>query len=204
MTKEEKINVYTHGIGALMSFIGACILLYFALSTKDIWKIIGAFVYSGSLVILFTISSIYHYKEGKQKFLFQKLDHIAIFYLIAGTYTPFILVNFREGMGPIILSIVWVLAVIGTILKIFFTGKFDFLSTMVYLIAGWTVLLDIRNLISTLHPTGLFWLAAGGLLYTGGVFFYLKESIPRNHEIWHGFVLGGAGCHYISVLFYVI
>ena len=96
------------------------------------------------------------------------------------------------------------IAVVGTVIKIFFTGKFDFLSTMIYLAAGWIVLLDIKNLVTNFHPTGLFWLAAGGLLYTGGVFFYLKESIPRNHEIWHGFVLGGAGCHYFTVLFYVI
>lgn len=204
MTKEEKINVYTHAMGACMSVIGVGILLFCAFATNDFWKIVSSIIYGISLVVLFTISSLYHSREGKAKDLFQKLDHIAIFYLIAGTYTPFILVNFREGMGPIILSIVWLLAVIGTVVKIFFTGKFDFLSTMIYLAAGWTILLDIKNLITTFHPEGLLWLAAGGLLYTGGVFFYLKESIPRNHEIWHGFVLGGAGCHYVTVLFYVV
>lgn len=204
MTKDEKVNVYTHTIGAVMSFLGVGILLFFALETQNFWKIVGSLVYGVSLIALFTISSLYHAKEGEVKIFFQKLDHIAIFYLIAGTYTPFVLVHFREGMGPVILSIVWILAVIGTVVKIFFTGKFDFLSTMIYLAAGWTVLLDIKNLVTTFHPTGLIWLAAGGLLYTGGVFFYLKETIPRNHEIWHGFVLAGAGCHYITVLFYVV
>lgn len=204
MTKEEKINVYTHATGAGLSLVGVGILLFFALATKDIWKIVSSLVYGVSLIVLFTISSLYHSKEGKTKDLFQKLDHIAIFYLIAGTYTPFILVHFREGMGPVILTIVWLLAVIGTVLKIFFTGKFDFLSTMIYLAAGWTIVLDAKTLITTFHPMGLTWLAAGGLFYTGGVFFYLKESIPRNHEIWHGFVLGGACCHYITVLFYIV
>lgn len=204
MTREEEINVYTHGIGALISLVATCILLYFAVGTQDSSKIIGSLIYGGSLVLLFTISTLYHSKEGKVKDLFQKLDHIAIFYLIAGTYTPFILVHFKDGMGPIILSIVWTLAIVGTIIKIFFTGKFDFVSTMVYLAAGWTILLDIKNLFATLHPTGLFWLAAGGAFYTAGVYFYLKDSIPRNHEIWHGFVLGGAGCHYICVLFFVV
>ena len=139
MTKEEKINVYTHAIGAAMSFLGVGILLFFALATNDFWKIVSSLIYGISLIVLFTISSLYHSREGKTKDLFQKLDHIAIFYLIAGTYTPFILVHFREGMGLIILSIVWILAVVGTVIKIFFTGKFDFLSTMIYLAAGWIV-----------------------------------------------------------------
>lgn len=204
MTKEERVNVYTHSVGAILSLVGASILLFFAIATNDFWKIVSSAIYGVSLITLFSISSLYHFKEGKAKDFFQKLDHIAIFYLIAGTYTPFILVHFREGMGPIILSIVWILAIIGTVAKIFFTGKYDFLSTMIYLAAGWTVLLDIKTLYTSFHPDGLIWLAAGGLLYTGGVFFYLKESIPRNHEIWHGFVLGGAGCHFITVFFYVV
>ena len=204
----EKINSISHLVGASSSLIAWGILIGFSSYTRDPWKITSATVYGFSLFFLYLNSTLYHSfkKESTAKKVFQRFDHISIYYLIAGTYTPYTLVVLREdGLGWVIFSIVWGIALIGTIFKSIWGGeKFNSISTLFYVLAGWAILIDIKTVYNKLPPFGFYWLFAGGLFYTIGAFFYLKEDLPRNHEIWHFFVLGGSVCQFVSVFFYVI
>lgn len=204
MYKGEKINSISHLVGASLSLIGWVLLIIFSSLTGDPWKIVSCTIYGFCLFILYLSSTLYHSLQGKAKSVFQIFDHISIYLLIAGSYTPLTLVTLRGTMGWIIFGLVWGVTIIGIIFKAIWTGKFDTLSTAFYVLAGWTILLDISELYKVFPRHGFYWIFSGGVLYTVGALFYLKESIPRNHEIWHFFVLAASICHYIAIFFYLI
>ena len=193
---EEKWNTYSHGLGLILGVFGMFLLLNIA---SDV-QFISVLIYSLSVVLLFTASTLYHAVEDplKKKKL-RILDHISIYYLIAGTYTPVCLLVLNEGNGPLLLYLVWGTAILGTLLKIFFTGKFEVFSLVLYAVMGWMIVIDLNNLLESMSTNGLFYLSLGGAFYTIGILFYAVKKIPYNHLIWHFFVLGGAISHWIMV-----
>ena len=204
MYKGEKINSISHLVGASLALIGWILLIVFAGFTGDPWKIVSASIYGLCLFLMFFFSTMYHSFQGTPKKIFQIFDHIAIFLLIAGTYTPFTLVLMRNGMGWWIFGLVWGLAAVGITFKAVFGMRYNLVSTIFYVICGWTIALDIGSLTAALPFAGVAWLIAGGAIYTVGAFFYLKDNMRRNHEIWHFFIMFAAIAHYICVFFYVI
>jgi len=202
---EELANSISHGIGIALSVIALIILVVFASLQGDFWKILSFSIYGASLVLLYTASTLYHsFEEPKIKHYLKIFDHSAIYLLIAGTYTPFMLVMLRESVGWILFSIVWSLALAGIFFKLFYTGRFQILSTLIYLAMGWLIVFAFRPMIEYVPEKGLYWIAAGGISYSLGVIFYLWNKVPYHHAIWHLFVLGGSICHFFSVLFYVL
>jgi len=203
--KEELWNSISHGAGAAFAVAALVLISVYAGGTGDQWKIVGGVIFGVSLIVLFLASTLYHgFKEGKAKDVFEIIDHSAIFILIAGTYTPFTLVNLRGPLGWTIFGIIWTLTLAGIIYKIFFVRKFVIFSTLLYIFMGWLIVFAIGPLSQSLSTGGLFWLVMGGVLYTLGTPFYIIRRIPYNHAIWHFFVLGGSVCHFITVFFYVI
>lgn len=201
---DEWANSLTHGIGLLLSVIGLVMLVMIPLQEGDHWKLMNFAVYGGSLVLLYTASTLYHAaRRPFLKKLFRTLDHCAIYLLIAGSYTPFTLLLLKESWGWALFNIVWSLAGIGIIFKIFFTYRFKILSTLIYLVMGWMVVVAAEPLMSRLPYEGLFWLIMGGLCYTIGVIFFALDSRRFFHAIWHLFVMGGSACHYFAILFYL-
>lgn len=201
---EEQLNAISHGIGALLG-IAALILLIVYNTQKTEWSLFSVIVYGISIIVLFMASTLYHaITREKHKHYFRILDHISIYLLIAGTYTPVTLIALENSMGWTMFWIVWGIAALGLILKIFFTGKFEVLSVLLYLAMGWLVVFDFTYLSEVLGPNGVLWLFAGGLAYTLGIVFYAIERIPYNHVIWHLFVLGGAICHFFMVFLFII
>lgn len=206
MYKGERLNSYTHLIGAIGSFFGLIVLLYLAVQSGDIWRFISFTVYGFCLMALYICSTLYHSFQGKWKDFFQKMDHIAIYLLIAGTYTPFTLVTIRGESGWLIFGIVWALAIIGILLDIFRTSKNSkrLVQLVIYLTMGWLVVFAIEPLANSISPTGFYWLIAGGLFYTAGVLFYVMSNRHRfAHGIWHLFVLAGSFSHFITIIGYV-
>lgn len=202
---EELANRLTHGIGALLSLAGLVLLVVYSALHGDAWIITSTAVYGASLVILYTASTLYHsVTSARWRRFFQKMDHAAIFLLIAGTYTPFTLGPLRGGWGWTLFGIVWGFAVIGVVLKLFFAGKADVISTIAYLVMGWLVIIAIKPLIAALPAGGLWLLVAGGLCYSLGTIFYLWEKFPFNHAVWHVWVLGGSACHWAAIFTYVV
>jgi len=168
-------------------------------------RIASCSVYGTTLVLLYTASTLYHsFRSPRLKHIFKIIDHCSIYLLIAGTYTPFTLVMMRGGWGWSLFGIVWMLAFLGTLFKIFFVNRFKIASTVVYVMMGWLVIIAIKPVL-TIIPLGCFlWLLAGGLCYTVGVLFFAWDRIPFNHAIWHVFVVAGSICHFVAVLFYVL
>lgn len=202
---EEVMNAVTHGIGTLLAIVGLVLLTLSAYLYGDIWHIISFSIYGTTLVLLYLASTLYHsFKNERLKYRFKILDHSAIYLLIAGTYTPFTLVPLHGVLGWTVFSIVWGLAILGIILKIFFVGRFKVISTICYLLMGWLIVLAIKPLIATVAASGIIWLIVGGLFYTLGTVFYLWNQLPYNHAIWHLFVLAGSISHFVSVFFYVL
>lgn len=202
---EEIANSVTHGIGLVFSLVGFIVLLILAVMRGSTWQITGCAIYGSTLVCLYTASTLYHgTRSPPLKRALKVFDHSAIYLLIAGTYTPFLLVNLRGGWGWTLLSIVWTLAVAGIIFKFWFVDHFQILSTVVYLLMGWLVLIAVKPLLGLVPTGGLIWLMAGGLAYTVGVVFYAWKRIPYNHVIWHAFVMAGSTCHYFAVLYSVV
>jgi hemolysin III len=204
MYKGEKINSISHLVGAVLSLAGWVLLIVFSSLTGDPWKIVGCTVYGFTLFFMYLSSTLYHSLRGKAKRVFHIFDHISIYFLIAGSYTPLALVTLRGTIGWVIFGLVWGIAAIGIFIKSMWTGEFDRISTMFYLLAGWTILIDITELYEKFPRLGFYWIFAGGVLYTVGALFYLRDSMPRNHEIWHFFVLGASLCHFVAVFFYLI
>ena len=201
---EENLNAISHGIGALLG-IAALVLLIVFDSHKTSWSLFSVLIYGLSIIILFSASTLYHaIKREKHKHYFRILDHISIYLLIAGTYTPVTLIALENSHGWTMFWVVWGIAAFGLILKMFFTGKFEFLSVLLYLAMGWLVIFDFTNLSEFIGPNGVLLLFAGGLFYTLGIVFYAIERIPYNHVIWHLFVLGGAISHFFMVFLYII
>ncbi|WP_335967141.1 hemolysin III family protein [Galbibacter sp. PAP.153] len=198
--KEEFWNTLTHGFGVLLAIFGFFVLLSFN-SHKTDFSILSICVYSFSSVLLFTVSTLYHLVDKIElKTVLRKLDHISIYVLIAGTYTPVCLVMLVPGNGWILFYIVWAITFMGIVLKIFFTGKFEALSLLLYLAMGWLIVFDIHNLMASFTSYQLLLLMLGGLFYTVGIVFYAINKIPYNHVIWHLFVLAGAISHYLMIL----
>lgn len=200
---EEKLNTISHAFGAVLGIAGLVILLLKQNGTP--WSLFSVLVYGISIIVLFSSSALYHASRTEaKKHYFRILDHITIYLLIAGTYTPVLLLMLSDSRGWPLFWTVWGIAAFGLILKIFFTGKFEIFSTSLYLIMGWLVVFDFGTLADRIETNGLLLLFAGGLAYTVGIVFYAINKIPYNHVIWHLFVLAGAICHYFMVLFFVI
>ncbi len=197
---EEWANCLTHAAGVLLSLAGMAVLVTVAARRGDTWDVVAATVFGISLVLLYTASTLYHtFRQPETKRLLRKFDHAAIFLLIAGTYTPFLLVSLRGPWGWSLFGIIWSLAVAGIVLKFWFAGRFTIVSTLLYLAMGWLVVVATRPMLAAVAPAQLGFLLAGGLCYTGGTVFYLWRSLPYHHAVWHLFVLGGSVCHYFAV-----
>lgn len=195
---EEKWNVYTHGFGVIASLVGI-LWIFTTPNSMDLWARIGVFVYGFSMVFLFSASSIYHGVKLKYQAFWQKIDHIGIFILIAGSYTPVSLTILKESSGYYLLAGVWGIALIGTVYKLFFIGRFKNLSLFLYLGMGWLVIFDIQNVMALFPEQAFFYLALGGFFYTAGTVFYRWERLYFHHVIWHVFVLGGAAAHFMMI-----
>ena len=201
---EEKLNAITHGIGALFGLI-ALILLINHTRYEPFLNQFSVVVYGMSLIILFSASTLYHsVRSESKKHYFRIIDHISIYLLIAGTYTPVTLITLADSRGWILFWVVWSIAVFGLILKLFFTGKFEIFSTLLYLVMGWLIIFDFSQLSNIIGSNGILFLFAGGLAYTLGIVFYAIHRIPYNHVIWHLFVLAGAAFHFLMIYFYVL
>jgi len=202
---EEITNSITHGIAAALSIAGLSVLVALAGIKGDPWRIVAFSIYGATLVILYVTSTLYHgIQHTKVKQFFRRLDHSAIFLLIAGTYTPFVLVAFRGTLGWTLFGIVWALAAFGIALKVAFTGRFEVASLALYIGMGWLGVAAIKPALESMPVGALVWLALGGIAYTSGVFFYACRRIPFNHAIWHVFVMMGSLCHFVAVAFFVL
>ena len=205
MYQGEKFNSISHLVGASLVVIGASVLITIAAFTGDAWKIVSSSVYSLTLLLLYLFSTLYHSIRGRAKEVLQKFDHCMIYLLIAGSYTPFTLVTLRGTTGWILFGIVWGLALIGIVQELWFSNEARIASLVIYILMGWSVLLFIKPLIAALGLHGFYWLAAGGIIYSVGVIFYvIDERMKHAHGIWHLFVLGGSICHFVTVAGYVI
>ena len=203
--REELANSLTHGLGAGLSVAGLVLLIVRSAQHGNTWHVVSTAIFGASLLLLYTASTLYHSLRGERlKQVLQKFDHAAIFLLIAGTYTPFVLVTLRGPWGWSLFGVVWGLAVAGVTLKFWLAGRFRLISTLIYLAMGWLVLVAIKPLVAALPAGGLQLLIAGGLCYTGGAAFYLWKRLPYHHAIWHVFVLAGSACHWAAVFFYVV
>lgn len=197
---EEKLNIITHAVGLALSVVGLFLLILKALKFDSSKLLISYVIFGTSLILLYSASTLYHStRDLRKRFIFKVFDHIAIFILIAGTYTPFALVTLRGQTGWIILAVVWGIALIGTVLKLFFTGRFKVLSTLLYVGMGWVIVFAIKPLNENLSSEGLYWLMGGGLAYTIGAILYSISRIKFNHALFHFFVLLGSYCHYMAI-----
>ena len=202
---EELINIYSHAVGAILSMIALVFLILRAIQEIGVQPIISFTVFGFSLVLLYVTSTLYHLsKIPAQRKKLRVFDHVTIFILIAGTYTPFALIILEGWIGWVIFAFSWGLALTGTVLKIFYTGRYKILSTLMYVFMGWMVLFAIVPLSEKLPTAGMFWLLGGGLSYSVGAILYSIRKIPFNHAIFHCFVLLGSACHFISIYYYVL
>lgn len=202
--REEQLNAATHGLGALLGVAGFILLLIFN-TNKTTYSLFSVIVYGLSIIILFSASTLYHsVKSETKKHYFRIIDHISIYLLIAGTYTPVLLITLEQSKGWTLFWVVWGIALFGVILKLFFTGKFEIFSTSLYLFMGWLIAFDFGALLNLMPANGVIFLIVGGLAYTVGIVFYAIQRIPFNHVIWHLFVLAGAIFHYFMIFFFVI
>lgn len=203
--KEEILNIVSHGLGLILSIAALVLLVVFASLEGTSWHIVSFSIYGASLIVLYSASTFYHYSRDPE--LRRKLnifDHAAIYILIAGTYTPFTLVALKGWVGWTIFGVSWGLAILGVVFKLFFTGRFDKLSTIAYVLMGWLIIFAIKPLVNSLPFEGLMWLLGGGLAYTIGAILYSIKSIRYNHAIFHIFVLLGSFSHFVAVFFYVL
>jgi hemolysin III len=198
--REEIFNSLTHGIGALAALAGGAVLITLAAVWGDGWQLSGAIVFGIALLLLYTASTLYHaIQHPVAKSRLKVFDHCAIYVLIAGTYTPFTLIGLRGAWGWSLFGAIWGLALSGVVFKLFFTGRFKKLSTVIYIGMGWLIVVAIKPMLTLLDTSTLVWLLLGGVFYTLGTFFYHRESIRYSHAIWHLFVVGGSACHFVAV-----
>ena len=203
--KEEIASSITHGLGIVFSVVGLVVLVALAVSEADPWRIVSAAVFGASMIILYLASTLYHALPWPSvKAVMRVFDHCAIYVLIAGTYTPFLLVSMRGPWGWSLLVVMWGIAVVGCAFKAFHTGKFDRRSTALYVAMGWMIVVALKPALTMVPPGAMVLMAVGGAAYTGGVFFYACNRIPYNHAIWHGFVLAGTIAHFFAILYYVV
>jgi hemolysin III len=202
---EELANTITHGAGLIASIIATVFLVMIANGQNDAGKILVGTIYGSSLILLYTASTLFHsIQSPRAKYYLKIFDHAAIYILIAGSYTPFTLYAVKGFWGEMMLYIIWTIASVGVIFKLFFVNRFKYFSTALYLGMGWLALFAIQPLFENLPFGGLFLLIAGGLSYSVGVIFFLWEKLPFSHAIWHLFVLGGSVCHFFAILLFVL
>ena len=201
---EELCHALSHGIGAVLSIIALLLMLQLALPTSDPWQIASSIIYGSSLILLYSSSTLYHaVTHIGIKHKLRQLDHAAIFILIAGTYTPFTLINLRDNWGLPLFTLIWAIALAGVFIELMTKLKYRKLSLALYLGMGWLVIVAIQPMLNNVENGGLLLLLAGGLSYSFGVTFYIWKRLFLHHAIWHLFVLGGSICHFLSVYFYV-
>ncbi|HEY3134591.1 MAG TPA: hemolysin III family protein [Blastocatellia bacterium] len=202
---EELANGITHGIGLALSIVGLAVLTVLSILRGDVWQIAGCTTFGVTLVLLYAASTLYHsFRAPGLKRVLKILDHAAIYLLIAGTYTPFTLVNLRGFWGWTLFALVWGLSVFGIAWKFFHVERFQLVSTLTYIAMGWLALIAIKPLLAAVPLSGIMWLVAGGLFYTIGASFLGLKRVPYHHAIWHVFVMAGSVCHYFAVMFYVL
>ncbi len=202
---EEIANAVTHGIGTLLAIAALVLLVIFSSIYGNAWYVVSFSIYGSSLVILYTMSTIYHaLPRGKAKDIFEIFDHSSIFLLIAGTYTPFELITLRGSVGWTLFGITWGMAIMGILFKVFFVKKFVVLSTLIYIIMGWMIVFAIKPLFEKLPIDGIVFLVIGGIFYTLGTIFYIRRKMKYHHAVWHLFVIGGSAMHFFAILFYVL
>jgi len=202
---EEIANSVTHGVGLILAIAGLAVLTAFASRLGNAWHVVSCTIFATTLILQYTFSTLYHSIQlPRAKSVMRVLDHSAIFLLIAGTYTPFMLVNLRGTWGWTLFGIVWTLALLGVLFQVSLLRRWQGISLALYIGMGWVIVIAIKPMIASVAPGGLILLLLGGLAYTSGVVFYLWERLHYNHAIWHGFVLAGSILHFFAVLFYVI
>ncbi|NOZ46695.1 MAG: hemolysin III family protein [Chlorobi bacterium] len=202
---EEVFNSITHGIGVFLSIAALVLLIVKAVQSGDNWHIVSSVIYGSTLVLLYLASTLFHsFMFTSARNIFNILDHSAIYLLIAGTYTPFVLVSLRGPIGWTLFGIIWGLTAIGIVYKLFFLEKWRTLSTIIYIIMGWLIIFAIKPLLNSVPVGGLYWILAGGIFYTVGVIFYVWKKLYFSHVIWHLFVLAGSICHFFAILWYII
>ena len=202
---EEIANSITHGLGMLLSIGGLAVLVGFASVRGNDWHITACSIFGATLILSYGSSTLYHsIPLPAAKRVLKVIDHAAIYLLIAGTYTPFTLINLRGPWGWSLFGTIWGLAIIGVVLKVTMLGRIRGISTAIYLAMGWIVLVAIKPMLSAVEAGGLLLLLMGGLAYSAGVIFYAWQRLPYNHAIWHLFVMTGSLCHFFAILFYVI
>lgn len=202
---EEIASSATHGLGVALSITALIILTILAARSGDIWRVVSFSIYGSTLIMMYVSSVLYHsFQDPGIKRVFRYLDHSSIYLLIAGTYTPFTLINLRGTWGWTLFGLIWGLAACGLLMTVLGVGRSRVLASLVYIGMGWLVVVAIKPLLETVPPGGIAWLVAGGLFYTLGVVFYVWKKLPFNHAIWHLFVLGGSVCHFFAILYYVL
>lgn len=200
----ERFNSITHAVGAAAAVLSGVLLVAVAARSGDAWKIVSFSVYAATLLLLYLTSTLYHSTRGATKDMLRKLDHCAIYLLIAGTYTPFTLVTLRGAVGWTMFGVVWTLAVLGIVQELLFARRGRVLSLGIYVVMGWLAVACTGPLVDALGSAGFAWLAVGGLLYTAGIVFYATDrKVRHGHGIWHMFVLAGSICHYVAILLHV-
>ncbi|HPQ20284.1 MAG TPA: hemolysin III family protein [Saprospiraceae bacterium] len=202
--QEERLNVMTHGLGLLLSVVAFVLLISKAIKIGEISHLLSFMVFGASLILLYSASTFYHYfQEPHIRRRLNILDHAAIYILIAGTYTPFTIHVLKGSLGWTIFGLTWGIALVGIVFKLFFTGKYDRISTIAYVAMGWIIIFAIKPLVAAMPPQGLRWVVAGGISYTIGAVLYSIDSIKYNHAIFHIFVLMGSFCHFMAVYYYI-
>lgn len=202
---EELLNSITHGAGVVLSVAALVLLIVFSSLYGGARHVVSCTIFGITLILLYSASTLYHsIRKPNLKRVFKIFDHSCIYLLIAGTYTPFLLIVLHGVLGWTLFAIIWFLAAAGVIFKVFFVHRFKMVSTVAYVFMGWIIIFAIKPLMETLPAGGIVWLVAGGLAYTLGVIFYAWNKLPFNHAIWHLFVLGGSVCHFFAVIFYVL
>ena len=203
--KEEIAHVITHGIGTILSLFALIALTTYSILYGNGWQITSVILFGFTMLFMYISSTIVHsLPQGKWKDIFQIIDHASIYLFIAGTYTPFLLVHLREQIGWTLLFIIWGIALIGVVFKVFFVKRFLILSTLIYILMGWLIVIVWEPLQAAVHENGINLLIIGGMFYTVGTIFYMIRSIPYHHVIWHLFVLAGSTFHFLAIFYYVI
>ncbi len=203
--REELASALTHGLGAAAALAAGAVLITLAALYGNGWQLVASIVFGVSLLLLYVASTLYHsISHPVAKGRLKVFDHCAIYLLIAGTYTPFTLIGLRGTVGWSLFAAIWTLALAGVVFKLFYTGRFRGLSTAIYIAMGWLVILAIGPVAAALDGWTLGWIIAGGVFYTLGTFFYMRDTIPYAHAIWHLFCIGGSVCHYVAVLAQVV
>jgi hemolysin III len=202
---EEIANSITHGIGIVLAIAALALMTSFASLYGDAWHVVGCSVFGTTLIVLYTASTLYHsIPTASAKQILRAFDHSAIFVLIAGTYTPFTLVNLRGPWGWTLFGLVWGCAIVGIAFRLVAGSRWRIVTIALYVLMGWVVVVAVKPLLSAVAPGGLLLLAGGGIAYTGGIVFYAWRSMPYHHAVWHLFVLTGSVLHFFAVLLYVI